>query len=281
MGNFVQELIQVLIISAIINALLVAFIIWLFAWSRPVFTHFMAKLTKQPLLLVFREDGRWGLVRVNLKHGFAQHKYYGDFIAINDAFRPLAGVPLAVAHSKVGFTLPPQFVRDVTLLKALKKKLSDIISFKKSQNAPGVDIEDIKDVKVLASQVDEHTRMLLEAAGVDTYEGELNVSQSKFKVTGYLLNVKDTFEYILFSLNPINLRARVNARISEELAARQKTDAIRVGFAVFIVIMAITFAIALLDIVMGGSGSGANVAQQVQQTVDQIVPISISQGVRP
>ncbi|WP_456478215.1 hypothetical protein [Geoglobus ahangari] len=281
MGNFVQELIQVLIISAIVNALLLSFIIWLFAWSRPLFTHFMAKLRKQPVLLVFREDGRWGLVRVNLKHGFAQHKYYGDFIATPGSFLPLAGVPLAIAHSKIGFTLPPQYVKDVTLLKALKKKLSDIINFERKKDGPGVDVKDIKNVKVPAFQLTEEQKLLLKAAGAEEYEEQMDVAGVQMNVRGFLLNVKDTFEYIIFSLNPINLRARINARISEELQARQKTDAIRVGFAAFMVIMGIAFAIALLDIVMGGSGSGANVAQQVQNTVNSVVPISISQGPPP
>ncbi|WP_290598252.1 MULTISPECIES: hypothetical protein [unclassified Archaeoglobus] len=279
MANIVQELIQVLVFSAVLNALLLGFIVWLYSWSRPLFTHFVAKLKKQPILMVERDDGRWGWVRIDYKHGFSQHKHYGDFMNIPGSFKSLAGVPVAVAYEKNGVTIPLEFAAKATLLKTLGKKLKDFVKIKKSDNAPGYEVEEVQDVKMYSYEVvDDEKRELLEAFADEKWEEEREISGVRMKVRGYTIRVKDTIEYMLFSMNPVNLRARTNARVAEELAARGKSDALKTAFAVFMVIMGVVFGLALLEIVFGGNGSSAaNVAQQV----NDILPVSISQGVRP
>lgn len=264
MANLIEQLTQMLIFSAVMNALLLGLLIYIAAMSRPVLTHFIAKILKQPLLLVWREDGRWAIVRGKLKHGFVTTKDYGDFIAINDAFRPLAGVPLAIVHTKIGFTLPERYVRDVTLLKKLGAKLKNVVDFRNRKDAPGYEVEKVNNYLALNEEVDEETKRMLE------------LSDAIKRANGFLLNVKDTFEYLIYNLNPINLRARVNARVMEELASRQKTEPLKYAFAFMIVILGLVFGLIMLD-VWFGHPSG-NVAQQVQSTVDQIVPISISKG---
>lgn len=276
MGNIVEELTNMLIFSAVLNALLLGLLIYIAAMSRPVLTHFVAKLMKQPLLLVERDDGRWGLVRVKYGHGFSQHKTYGDFQNIPGSFKSLAGVPLAVVYEKAGVTVPLEFAAKATLLKTIGKKLSDFVKLRNVKNAPGYEVESVQDVKVYAYEVDEDKRELLEAFADEKWEEEKIMGGTKLKVRGYTIRVKDIMEYMLFSLNPINLRARVNARVMEELASRQRTEPLKYAFAFMIVILGLVFGLIMLDVWFGHPS--ANVAQQVQSTVNQIVPVSITKG---
>ena len=269
--NFVEQLILAFIASLLGNIFLVVLMLWVMFWSRPILTHFMAKLKGDKLLLILTEEGRWKLLRGKVREGMFESKYYGDFVAIPDSFRPLAGVPLAIGFCKIGATIPIEFAAKASILKRLGIKLKDFVRYKKKENQPGISIEEINNIKIPQYKVNEKDRELLEVGSDGKYEEDVEVpGVGLAKVRGYILNVKDCFEYMLLHLNPINLRARINARVQAELTARQKGDVLKTAFAVFLVIMGIAFAIIMLNMFAPGT------THQVAQTVKQSVPISIS-----
>ena len=269
--QFVEQLILALVGSLLGNVFLTVILLWIMFWSRPVLTHFMAKLKGDKLLLILTEEGRWKLLRGRVREGMFESKNYGDFVAIPDSFRPLAGVPLAIGFCKIGATIPVEFAAKTSVLKRLGIKLKDFVKYKRKSDQPGVEIEEINDVKVPQYRVKEEDRKLVELASDGKYEEEVNIpSVGPTKVIGFILNVKDTFEYMLLHLNPINLRARINARVQAELAARQRGDVLRTAFAVFMVVIGIAFAIIMLSMFAPGT------TEHAVQSVKQSVPISIS-----
>jgi len=254
--------------SIALNVVLGMILVLVLLASKPLLIHAIAKLKKERILLTFTESNEWEFVRTKIKQGFAETKEYGDFIATPEAFKPLDGVPLAIVHSKIGVTLPIEFIKDANLLKRTGTKLEDFVKFSQEESALGYNVEEINNVFVPGDRVDEETKAILELSGAEKYEHEENGR----KISGFLLDIKDTFEYILYNINPINIRARINARVEEEIASRRKRDVLTTVLAIAILVIIVTFAIVVLNMYAPGSGEAVSSAVQ---GVKESLPISI------